>query len=77
MKGVAFGDAQGTTIKALGTLSPTGVNGSKSREFSRAAGVMGVNTLANMTPEFDAATKTGDLGLFHLKMLKHLVMNYN
>ena len=59
MKGVAFGDAQGTTIKALETLSPTGLNGTKFLgDFSRAAGVMGVNTLANMTPEFDAATKS-------------------
>ena len=64
-QGLAFGDAQGSTIEALGTLSLTGLSGSKFLgEFSRAAGVLGVNTLANMTRQFDAATSSGlDLGL--------------
>ena len=65
LKGLAFGDAQGSTIKALETLSATGIQGQRFLDqFSRAAGVMGVNALSNMTQEFDRVTKSGlSLGL--------------
>lgn len=63
--GVAFGDAQGSTIKALKSLSSVGLGSVDFlKDFSRAAGVLGVNQLANMTAEFDKATASGlELGL--------------
>ena len=63
--GLAFGDAQGSTIKALGTLSQAGIKSVDFlKDFSRAAGVLGVNALADMTVEFDQATASGlQLGL--------------
>ncbi len=64
-RGVAFGDAQGSTIKALGTLSEVGLSSVDFlNDFSRAAGVLGVNKLSEMTAEFDKATASGlELGL--------------
>ena len=61
--GVGFGDAQGTSIQALGQLSMAGVDASRMlTEFSRVGAVLGVSTFAKLLPQFTDLTKAG-LGL--------------
>ena len=63
--GVGFGDAQGSSIDALKTLSAVGIDGTTTlSSFNRAAAVLGVNTLANLNKSFDEVNKSGiDLGM--------------
>ncbi len=58
--GVGFGDAQGSTIDALAELSTVGIDATQFlTQFSRAAGVLGVNQIAKMSREFDTINQSG------------------
>ena len=63
--GVGFGDAQGSTIDALTELSMVGIDATQFlTDFSRAAGVLGVNSIASMSREFDTLNASGiNLGM--------------
>lgn len=63
--GVGFGDAQGSSIDALAKLSTAGIDASQFlTNFSRAAAVLGVNKIADMSVAFDELNKSGmNLGM--------------